>query len=107
MSLLTEPMVLIVLGAGILIVGAYLACETWLLVWEQRMPSPLARTLLLAGGKPERLSDPQLARDINRAEHTCAMCPAIAACREWLAGGSGRALHGFCPHAELVERATR
>jgi len=106
-SVLTEPMVLIVLGSAILIVAAYLACETWLLVWEQRMPSPLVRTLLRAGAKPERLSDPQLARDVKHAELRCPVCPAIAACREWLAGGSGRAPHAFCPNAELVERVTR
>jgi hypothetical protein len=71
------------------------------------MPSPLARTLQRAGVKPEVLRDAQLARDIKRAEHTCPVCPAIAACREWLAGGSGRALRSFCPHAGLVERVTR
>jgi hypothetical protein len=100
-------MVLMVLGGGILLIALYLACEMWLLVWEQRTPSPLERVLVRARARTGRLRYRQFARDIRRAEQTCPVCPALAACREWLAGGEGRAVHGFCPNAELVERVTR
>jgi len=101
-----ESLVLVALGAAFLL-GAYFFFETWLRVWEQQEPSPLARTLCRTDADPERLALPHVAREIALAERRCPTCPATGACREWLECATPSGSRGFCPNAALVERLTR
>lgn len=102
-----DATVVVVIGAVVSVLAAYLALETWLLAWQQRLPSPLARTLYAAGADPLRLATRRAARQIARAEQRCRTCSAAGACREWLESGTPTAYRSFCPNASLVERLTR
>lgn len=98
-----ESLVLVALGAAFLL-GAYFFCETWLRVWEQQEPSPLARTLWRTDADPELLALPHVARQIALAERRCPTCAAVSSCREWLESQSPTRHRSFCPNAALVER---
>lgn len=98
-----ESLVLVVLG-GAFLLGAYFLFETWMRVWEQQEPSPLARTLYRARADPGRLALPRVAREVALAERRCPTCPAVGACREWLESECPTRHRSFCPNAALVER---
>ena len=100
-----ESLVLVALG-GAFLLGAYFLFETWMRVWEQQEPSPLARTLCRTGADPERMALPYVAREVALAERRCPTCAAICACREWLESATPSGARGFCPNAALVERLT-
>jgi hypothetical protein len=101
MSFMLESLVVVAL-AGVV----FFVFENWLRVWEQRVPSPFARTLYRAGADPQRLAAPAAACEIALAEQSCPTCPAIGACRAWLESGSVTSTRSFCPNAALVERLT-
>ena len=97
---------LIAAAIAMVVITGYVALETWLLAWEQRIPSPLVQMLYRAGAQPARLAAPEAAREIALAERSCRTCPAIGACREWLECGPQSGYRPFCPNAALVERLT-
>jgi uncharacterized protein DUF6455 len=106
MNFTLESVVIATLGGIVFLLAAYLVFETWLRAWEQRVPSPLARTLYRAGVDLRRLASPTIAREVALMEQRCPTCPAIGSCREWLESGSLTSYRSFCPNAVLVEQLT-
>jgi hypothetical protein len=99
-------MTLVALGGTAVVVALYVALETWLRAWEQRLPSPLSQMLHREGADPQRLASESVSRELARAERSCLSCAAAAACREWLESGNVYGYRNFCPNAGLVERLT-
>ena len=100
-----ESLLTVALGSSVLR-ALYFLFETCMRAWEQRLPSPLTRTLYRAGADPHLLAAPAAAREIALAEQSCPTCTAIAACRQWLESGPLTGDRSFCPNAALVERLT-